>query len=184
MNPIQEKIDVFQQVLAAIPELCYAGNPVLRQVAVPVSVEEGMIIGKKLGEVLIRYRAITGYGRGLAASQIGEGKAVFSTYVDDKVEMFINPIIVEKSKETSFYRELCMSSAIMSADVERPDWIEMEWVDEKAEKRRERIEGLKARLYQHEEAHLRGFLNLDEAIKGSIEFITLDPLKEQLRKTR
>jgi peptide deformylase len=45
----------------------------------------------------------------------------------------------------------------------------------------ERFDGFKARLYQHEVAHLNGLLNLDEATPGGIEFVNFDPLKEQLR---
>ena len=125
-----------------------------------------------------------GWGRGLAAPQIGENKSVFITFVDDRFEVFINPQIVERSTKTNFYRELCMSAGMMSADVERPDWIVMEWMDEKGMKRSEKFDGFKARLYQHEEAHLRGRLNLDDAVTGGIEFVTFDPLKEQLRNVR
>ena len=72
----------------------------------------------------------------------------------------------------------------MAADVERPEWITMEWTDNDGEKHKEKFEGFLARLYQHEEAHLRGIVNLDEAAPQGIEFATFDPLREQLRKTR
>lgn len=162
----------------------YAGDPVLRQAASAVSLEEGIELGTRLGEVLMRYRKAVGYGRGFAAPQIGESKEVFVTFVDNQLQTFINPKIVDRSKETTFYRELCLSSGIMAADTERPEWIVMEWIDAKGEKKSEKIEGFLARLYQHEEAHLRGKLNLDEATEGGIEFAVFDPLKEQLRKTR
>ena len=146
--------------------------------------EEGIKIGNSLGEVLMRYRNSVGYGRGFAAPQIGEGKAVFVTFVDNRLQVFINPIIIERSQETNFYRELCLSSGIMAADTERSELIIMEWIDIYGKKHRERFDGLLARLYQHEEAHLRGIINLDQAAEGGIEFLTFDPLKEQLRKTR
>jgi len=72
----------------------------------------------------------------------------------------------------------------MAADVERPEWIVMEWTDEEGKRHREKFDGFLARLYQHEEAHLRGKLNLDEADEGGIEFACFDPLKEKLRKSR
>ena len=72
----------------------------------------------------------------------------------------------------------------MSADVERPEWIVMEWTDVEGKTHREKIDGFLARLYQHEEAHLRGMLNLDQVSEGGIEFATFDPLKEQLRQKR
>lgn len=177
-------IKTFESVLEKLPEIRYAGAPLLRRETVSTSLEEGLEVAKKLEAVLLRYRDITGWGRGFAAPQIGENKSVFITYIDDKIEVFINPKIVEKADKTNFYKELCMSAGILAADVERPEWIVMEWTDENGKRRSEKIEGFKARLYQHEEAHLRGRLNLDDAASGGIQFVDFDPLKEQLRDTR
>jgi peptide deformylase len=184
LKQLIDKIKKFEKILSKFPELKYAGDPVLRQAAEAVSIEEGIRIGKKLGEVLIRYRKEVGYGRGFAAPQIGENKAVFVAYVYNKLQIFINPKITNKSKETNFYREICLSSGVMSVDIERSDWVVMEWLDVKGEKHNEKFDGFLARLYQHEEAHLRGKLNLDEATEGGIGFALFDPLKEQLRKSK
>jgi peptide deformylase len=58
----------------------------------------------------------------------------------------------------------------------------MKWIDISGNIHKEKIEGFLARLYQHEETHLKGLVNLDETKPGGIEFATFDPLKEQLRK--
>lgn len=179
-----ERVKGFERTLEKFPEVRYAGDPVLRQIAEEVSVQEGAELGKFLGEVLLRYREVVGYGRGFAAPQIGENKAVFVTFVENQLQTFINPKITERSEGTNFYRELCLSSGIMSADVERSAWIVMEWIDVGGQSHKERFDGFLARLYQHEEAHLRGKLNLDEAVDGGIEFMLFDPLKEQLRDKR
>lgn len=181
---MEELVVRFEKVLRDFPEVRYAGDPILRQVAEEVAVEEGKALGEKLGKVLIRYRESVGVGRGFAAPQIGENKSVFVTFVDNELHTFINPEITERSEKTNFYRELCLSSGIMSADTERSEWIVMEWTDVDGQKHNEKVEGFLARLYQHEEAHLRGKLNLDEASEGGIEFALFDPLKEQLRKNR
>lgn len=181
IKEIEGLVTKFGGILKDFPEVRYAGDPVLREVAQNVTIEEGVTIGLRLGEILMRYRKVVGYGRGFAAPQIGENKAVFVTFVNDKLQIFINPKIVEKSETTNFYRELCLSSGIMSADVERSEWIVMEWIDENNKKHKERFDGFLSRIYQHEEAHLRGIINLDEATRGGIEFATFDPLKEQLR---
>ncbi|TSC85125.1 MAG: peptide deformylase [Microgenomates group bacterium Gr01-1014_16] len=184
IKTIKAKTIGFKKILDEFPEVRYAGDPVLRQVAKTVSLQEGIKLSEKLGDVLMRFRKAAGYGRGFAAPQIGENKAVFVTFVDDQLQTFINPKIIERSRETNYYRELCLSSGIMAADTERSEWIVMEWMDVSGKKRREKVEGFLARLYQHEEAHLRGKLNLDEAVDGGIEFAIFDPLKEQLRKSR
>jgi peptide deformylase len=180
-DEIGNKIQIFKSVLDGVPEIRYAGDPILRQTAQLTTPKEGAEISDRMKSVLLKYRSIAGWGRGLAAPQIGENKTVFITFVDDKIEVFINPKIVEKSNKTNFYKELCMSVGIISADVERSDWIVMEWIDEMGTKKSEKFDGFKARLYQHEEAHLRGRLNVDDAVSGGIEFATFDPLKEQLR---
>jgi len=182
-DEIAKRLKVFERVLAEVPEIVYAGDPVLRRQTAEVSLAEGLAVAKRLEGVLRRYRAVTGAGRGLAAPQIGESKAVFVIYMDEGIEAFLNPKIVEQSATTNFFREMCLSSPLVAADVERPEWIVLEWTDKNGARQRQKFDGLKARLYQHEEAHLRGRLNLDEAVPGGIQFATFDPLKEQPRKT-
>ncbi len=181
---IKDKIKIFETVLDKVPEIRYAGDDVLRQETIPATLDDALEISEKMKAVLLKYREITGWGRGLAAPQIGENKSVFITYIDNQFELFINPKIIDKSSKTNFYKELCMSAGIMSADVERADWIVMEWMDKNGAVKKERFDGFKARLYQHEEAHLRGRLNLDDAYSGGIGFTTNDPLKEELRDTK
>lgn len=181
---IKERVATFNRVLNEIPEIKYVGDPILRQQTESVEVAEGVMIGDQLGKILLRYREIAGVGRGLAAPQIGLNKAVFVTFVENKLQTFINPVIVEKSPETNFYKELCLSSGIMAADVERPEWVVMKWTNVEGVTHEKKVEGFLARLYQHEESHLRGIVNLDEVTPQGIEFATFDPLKEQLRKNR
>lgn len=181
---IIDLLSSFQNTLQQFPEVRYAGDPILRTPTEEVSIEEGIELGKKLGDTLIRYRKTVGYGRGFAAPQIGENKSVFVTFVDDELQTFINPKIIDRSPQTNHYKELCLSSGIMSADVERSEWIVMEWFDDNGEKHTEKFDSFLARLYQHEEAHLRGIINLDEASHGGIEFALFDPLQEKLRTTR
>lgn len=176
--------ETFQKVLSEIPEIAYAGEPVLRTPTAQVSLEEGLEVAKRLTDILLKYRSVTGLGRGLAAPQIGESKSVFITYVDDVVEVYMNPTIVESSVEKNYFRELCISAGIMAADVARPEWIRLSWIDSAGASREEKFDGFKARLLQHEEAHLRGVINLDESARGGIQFVTFDPAKETLRNTR
>lgn len=178
------KVDVLSRLLKEIPEITYLGDPILRTPTKETSVEEGKKIGERLGKVLVKLRKLAGYGRGLAAPQIGIGKSVFVTYLDDNVQIYINPKITERSKKTNFYKELCLSSGIMAADIERSESITMTWTDENGKKQEKEFDGFMARLLQHEEAHLRGIPNLDEACSRTVEIYTGDPLKEKIRETR
>lgn len=183
-HDLLKQLSIFSKILHEIPLLTYVGNPILRQQTQKVEVDEGVDIGNRLQDVIKQYRSFTGYGRGIAAPQISLNKSVFVTYLDDKFQTFINPQIIERSKETNFYKELCMSSGILAADVERPEWIVMEWIDEEGKSHKEKVDGFLARLYQHEEAHLRGIVNLDEAAPQGIELVTFNPFEEKLRKVR
>lgn len=53
---IEELVSKFRQVLGDFPEVKYAGDPILRESTQEVSVEDGIRIGKELGEILIKYR--------------------------------------------------------------------------------------------------------------------------------
>jgi peptide deformylase len=180
-SAVSALLDKQKEVLSACPELTFIGDPVLRNGCVEVTLMEGLKIAKKLIRVLSKCREITGYGRGLAAPQIGLNKRVFVTFVDDKFTVYMNPIIMHESGTTNFYRELCLSSSCLWADVERPDSIVIKYRNERGTIVREGHGGFLARLLQHECDHLNGVINLDKAVEGSIEFVTRDPLKETMR---
>lgn len=101
---IKELVTKFLGVVDQFPEVKYVGDPLLRQPAEEATIEEGIEIGNKLGEILLRYRKAVGYGRGFAAPQIGINKAVFVTFVDDRLEIFINPKILKRSKKQTFIK--------------------------------------------------------------------------------
>ena len=178
---IFSRIDQFKKITEEFPELRYLGDPILRIPAVDVTADEGIEIGKELGSILIRYRKMTGMGRGLAAPQIGIGKKVFVTFLNDQIQTYINPKIIKISESKNYYREVCLSSGLMLGDLKRPAKITIQWTDENGQVREQETEDVLARLLQHEHDHLRGVCNLDIAEPGSIEFVTSDPLQEKLR---
>lgn len=182
VKQINQTLANFQKIAVGFPEFRYLGDPILRAKAEEVSVHDGVEIGKTLGDILIRYRVLVGYGRGLAAPQVGISRAVFVTYLDNEVQIYINPWIAAQSETCNYYRELCLSSGIIWGDVRRPARITMEWTDSHGKRQTRETDGVLARLWQHEEMHLRGELNVDIALPGSLEIITSDPLKEVLRK--
>ena len=173
--------DTFRIILEEIPELTYVGDSVLRRKTAGVDLKEGIDIGNKLKATLKKYRDITGFGRGLAAPQIGEDKSVFITFVDDKFKIYINPKIIKKSDKFNLYLESCLSCGNLSADVKRPESITLKYISEDGQEKEERIDSLIARLIQHEYDHLEGIVNIDKAEPASIEFMVNNPLKQQLR---
>ena len=187
---IQKNIEVFGRILKGVPELVYVGEKSLRENSEVVVFEnesefnECLTVVEKLKGVLLKYREITNLGRGVAAPQIGVNKKVFITYVGDAFQIYINPEILEYSDSKNFYRELCMSSTVMSADVKRSETIKLRWIDENKAEQTKEFSGFEARLLQHEYDHLLGIVNLDCCEKGSIEFVVKSPFEEKIRHHR
>ena len=72
--------ELFQSSLAnteIFPDFRFLGDPILRIPSEKVNVEKGREIGERLGDILVKYWKKNGFGRGLAAPQIGESKRVF-----------------------------------------------------------------------------------------------------------
>ena len=105
-------------------------------------------------------------GVGLAAPQIGKNIRLFivdcTPWADENPELeeyrkvFINAEIYEHSEETDLFNEGCLSLPGLHEDVRRPVAIKMRWLDENFEEHDELIDGLPARVIQHEYDHLEG----------------------------
>ncbi len=179
---VKQLVDNFKKILEECPEVVYVGDRILRQKTMEVTLEEGLEIGNKLKIVLEKYRTVTGFGRGLAAPQIGESKSVFVTFVNDVHKIYINSKIIHTSEKSNLYRETCLSCGFVSVDVKRPESVTVEYLDENGVTKTEEADSFLARLLQHEYDHLNGIVNLDRAEPASIELMTSDPLKEELRE--
>lgn len=179
---IKELNETFKQILEQCPELTFVGDSVLREPTVQVSLEDGLQIAEKLKATLLTYRSIAGFGRGLAAPQIGESKSVFVTYAGDVFKTYINPKVIQFSNEQNFYRESCLSCGYLSVDVKRPSSLTIEYMDEEGNMHQDVLNSFSARLVQHEYDHLLGIVNIDKAEPSSITFMINDPLQEKIRE--
>lgn len=105
---------------------------------------------------------------GIASSQIGENYMVFVTHCintkarklgkTDKLRIYLNPKITYKSKSENLIYEGCGSVAngAIFGPVLRPEEIEIEAINEKGQMFRLRVNGILARVIQHECDHLNG----------------------------
>ena len=138
-------------------------NKLLRQISLPVDhVDENE---QKLMDDMIE-TMYAANGIGLAAIQIGFPKRIIVMDVSkdqtNKNPMyFVNPIILNKSKEQSIYEEGCLSVPDQFAEIERPNKCEVEYLDYNGEKKLLKAEGLLATCIQHEIDHLEGILFID-----------------------
>ena len=101
-------------------------------------------------------------GVGLAATQVGVLRRVFVfSPEEDVVAVLVNPELVRKSDEVDVDDEGCLSMQGIAIPVERPVSVRIEGRNERGEEVALDLEGLPARIAQHELDHLDGTLILD-----------------------
>jgi peptide deformylase len=105
-------------------------------------------------------------GIGLAAIQVGIPKRVIVLDIKQKEGQknpicFVNPEIIEKSKNNSTYEEGCLSVPGQFAEIDRPDKCHVKYLDYYGEKKEIKAEGMFATCIQHEIDHLEGILFID-----------------------
>ena len=170
-----------------LPIVAY-GDPVLKQKAKDITQEYPKL--KELIENM--YETMYGaYGVGLAAPQIGLAIRMFivdaSPFADDEVleeeernylkdfkHTFINPVIIEESGDEWAFNEGCLSIPDIREDVFRQPNIKVEYLDEDFNKQTLELDGLAARVFQHEYDHIEGVLFTDK----------LSALKKRLIKSK
>jgi peptide deformylase len=100
-------------------------------------------------------------GIGLAATQVGIGASFLVVDIGEGLRFFLNPEVVERSKEMSTMEEGCLSLPGVAVNVKRPKMVTVKARDEKGEPFVKRLDGLMARVVQHEIDHLHGKLIID-----------------------
>src|SRR6266542_348869 len=101
-------------------------------------------------------------GVGFAATQVGVLRRVFVfSPEEDKVLVLVNPSIPKSGDETDVDDEGCLSIQGVTVPVERPTTIRLEGRDETGAEVAYDLEGMPARIAQHEFDHLDGKLMLD-----------------------
>jgi peptide deformylase len=108
-------------------------------------------------------------GMGIAAPQVGKNVRVFWVTLDYKEpnEMciaMVNPEIVWSSEEKEIDEEGCLSLPGVYGKVERPRAIKVEFFDLDGGRQVLELEGLDARVVQHEKDHLDGVLFIDKLV--------------------
>ena len=158
----------------AVKPIQVVPNPVLRKVADPVETitDETRQLLDDMAQTM--YEAP---GIGLAGPQIGELKRliVMDCSRDDEVSelwQMVNPEITQFSEENTILEEGCLSIPGHNAEVTRPIWVELRFLDTKGKEQQIKAEGLLAACIQHEIDHLNGKLFIDYLGPIKRSFIT------------
>jgi peptide deformylase len=141
------------------------GSGVLKKEAVPVTKDDPALaqLISDMWDTL--YHA---GGVGLAAPQVGRALRLIvidaSAFKNDDPaadgfkRVFINLEIVEASAERSSFNEGCLSIPGIHEDVWRPKRVRVRSLDEHFTEHDEWLEGIPARIVQHEHDHIEGIL--------------------------
>ena len=100
-------------------------------------------------------------GVGLAAPQIGTSLRICIALLHGKATAFINPHIIWQSSEKEIAEEGCLSLPNIWVPVPRSLAITVQFQNRKGKEEERKLEGLPARILQHEIDHLDGVLITD-----------------------
>ena len=129
-----------------INDLNFKCNPV-------ISYNEGYKIGLKLQNTVL-FKGIKNITVGLAHNQIQGNKQVYITHYKNKFRIFINPTIINQSKNFINHKEGCLSYK-KGNTVIRYNWIIIKHLTENGYIQ-EKFEGFEGYIHQHEYDHLQG----------------------------
>lgn len=154
--------------MSVLPILIY-DNPVLHKKTDPVQ-ENSPELQQLIDDMFeTMYHA---NGVGLAAPQVNRMVRVFVADADQMLEdedeeptygkrAFINPEIIFEGDRRETVEEGCLSIPGVYAPVERPVEIVIKYLDRNLEEQEMNVQGVWARVLQHELDHLNGVLFLD-----------------------
>jgi peptide deformylase len=144
----------------ALAQIRQYPDPVLRLQAQEVEAFDG-----DLAQLVERMERLMedARGVGLAANQVGILRRVFIFQADEDAETraLVNPSIVERSDDLELEDEGCLSLQGVVVPVERALRIRLEARDAEGNPVELELEGLGARVAQHEVDHLDGVLIVD-----------------------
>jgi peptide deformylase len=151
----------------AVRTVLQLGDPGLRATASPVKyplAPEIRALVEDLADTLAYWRDTTGYGRAIAAPQIGVNlRVIFLQLPGGEPWPMVNPEITERSAEKIVVWDACLSFLSIFMQVERHRDISVRYQDLSGERHEIRAgeERNLSELLQHEIDHLDGILAVD-----------------------
>lgn len=119
------------------------------------------------------------HGVGLAGPQVGILERIIVVSPDRRPIVLFNPVITSK-EGSQIGEEGCLSIPGLYGDVERAQFIEVEGLDRKGRPVSYEMEGLAARVVQHEVDHLDGILFTDKVDPATLHWRMPDHEDEEL----
>ena len=132
-------------------------------------IEDRKDLSKKMYNSMVKYGGI-----GLSCNQVGLPFRMFvmgghPQIEDGKVRNCFNPLINDVSPETVLMKEGCLSYPFLFLSIKRPKWVNVKYTDENGETIDEYLHSMSARIFQHENEHMNGYVFTDLVSKMKLE---------------
>jgi len=142
------------------------GNPGLRIRCTRVrtfGAEALTALVRDLDDTLAAWQREHGFGRAIAAPQIGVAQRVIVTRTDGP-PVLVNPVITRRSRTRMVLWDDCFSMPTLVVKVRRHLSLDLRYQDAEGRSHKLHARGALAELLQHEIDHLDGVLAIDRAI--------------------
>jgi peptide deformylase len=144
------------------------GDPRLRTIAEPVlDLTEPAVIedARMLYRALQSFRKKYGFGRAIAAPQLGIKRRMIAIHLKEWPSLIFNPEITWKSRQTMTLWDDCMCFPFLLVKVSRAQSVSLSFLDKDGQLHyREHCDAATSELLQHEIDHLDGILAVDHAL--------------------
>ena len=114
-------------------------------------------------DTVMDFRIKHGFGRGIAAPQIGLNKRLVYIFVNEPM-VLVNPVLSDLSTDMISLWDNCMSFPFLSVKVKRHLECTVTYMDINWREKSRRLEGDMSELVQHEIDHLDGILAVQRSI--------------------
>jgi peptide deformylase len=142
----------------ALAQIRQYGDPVLRMRANEVEAFDDEL--ERLTERMIGVMH-DAEGVGLAATQVGILRRLFVFHDEDEDRVVVNPVLTVRDRETEVDEEGCLSLGPIRMPVERALEVTLDGFDATGAPVHLELEGMSARVVQHELDHLDGKMIID-----------------------
>ena len=148
----------------ALSQIRQYGDPVLRMRA-----NEVEAFDEELARLTERMTGLMhdAEGVGLAATQVGILRRLFVFHDEGEDRVIVNPVLTVRGKESEVDEEGCLSLGPIRMPVERAVEVTLDGFDAEGNAVHLELEGMSARVVQHELDHLDGKMIIDRTDPGS-----------------
>ena len=174
---LQEKKKVLKMIPPSDPRLLMQIAPFVDANLKEAGFKDRIELSKVMYDTMAKYGGI-----GLSANQVGLPFRMFimgghPQIENGKVRSVFNPLINDVSEETVNMKEGCLSFPFLFLSITRPKWCHVKYTDQHGKDVEEVLHGMNARIFQHENEHMNGYVFTDLVSK-----MKLDRAKEARKK--